>query len=149
MRIGEIAVVFAGHFSNHLLFEARERAERIDPPAVQIKLPFGDVAGIVGDRMGHIAAGHRRHGDDRDRAAPVDIDRFFIAGSQIGIERAWIAAVRRDLVHRDRDLFDRIGKGGHVGQQDEDIFILRWQIFPHRRGPYRGQGGTRRQDRSP
>ena len=92
---------------------------RIDAVRVHLRgeddLAFGDVAGQVGHRVGDVAAGHRQHGQDRDRAGPaVDLAAALVERSQVAVEIAGIGAASRDFAARGRDFPHRLGVAGHV-----------------------------------
>ena len=107
-----------------LLLQTREASERFDMSASEVELSFGDVSGVIGDRVCNVVAGHCRNGEDRHGTGSVQIDRLFVSAGQLAVEVAGVASVGGDLLHDDGDFLHRVGEGGHIGQQDEDFLAL-------------------------
>ena len=120
-----------------ILLQTGKRTKRLDAPALQIILPFGDIAGIVGDRVGYIVTGHRCDRKNGDRTGICKVNCLFIAGCQLGIQVARITAVGRHLLLRNSDLLHGVGKVGHIGQKHQHIFILQRKLLGHCQGHIR------------
>ena len=84
--------------------------------------------------MGHVVAGHRGDGENGDRSGGVEVDRLFVTRGKLAVEVAGITAVRRNLFHRDGDFLQRVGEGGHIGQQYQHPFVLQRELFGHGEG---------------
>ena len=115
-----------------LLLQTRQRTERLNPPVAQVELPLGDVSGVVRHRVGDVVARHRGHRQNRDRTGAVEVHRLLVAAGQLAVEIARITAGRRNLLHRNRDLLERVGEVGHVGQETEHPLALERVLFGDR-----------------
>ena len=129
--VHDVAVIVA-RLAVDLLLQARQAAERLDPPVPQVELALGDVAGVVGDGVGDVVAGHRDARQDGHRAGALQVHGLFVSAGQLGVKVAGISPVRRDLLHRDGDFFQRVAEGGHVGQQREHPLALEGELLTHR-----------------
>ena len=70
--------------------------------------------------------------------APVEVHGLLVAGRELAVEVAGVAAVGRDLLHGDGDLLQRVGEVGHVGQQHEHALALRGRTARRRPGTMSG-----------
>ena len=117
-------------FAVDLLLQTGEGAEGLDTAVDEIELAFRDVACVVRNRMRHVVAGHGGDGENRDGSGGFEIDGLFITGGELAVEVAWVAAVGRNLFHRDGDFLQCVAEVRHVRQQDEHAFVfLRREIF--------------------
>ena len=88
----------------------------------QHDLALGDVAGQVGDRVGDVARGHGQHRDDGDRPGrTADPAAPFVERGEVAVEVARVRPPARDLAPGRRDLPQRLGVAGHVGQHHQDV----------------------------
>ena len=117
-------MVLARRFANDVLLETGERAEWVDHAIVQIKLSLRDVPGVVRDGMGDIVARHGGHRQDGDRAGAAIATGPFIAHGQLTVQIPDVAPVGGHPLHRDADLFEGVGVGGHIGHQDQHPFVF-------------------------
>ncbi len=139
-----------------LLLEAAQRTKGLDAAVAQVELPLGDVAGVIRHGVGHIVAGHRGGGQDRDRAGAIKVDRLLVTRGELAVEIAGIAAVRGDLFHRDGDLLHGICKAGHIAQQHQHALALKSELFGHGQADIRHEqtlhdrvgGGVHEHDRT-
>ena len=99
---------------------------------IEVELALGDVARVVRDGVRHVVAGHRRHRENRYRARAVEVYRLLVACGELGVEVARIAAVRGNLLHRDRDFLHRVGERRHVGEKNENILALKRELLGDR-----------------
>ena len=108
---------------------------------VQHNLPLGDVPRKVRHRVGDVVVGHGEDGDLCHRAVvAVDHPRPLVEGGQVGIEVAGVALPAGDLPLGGGELPQRLGVGGHIGEDDQHVHILlKGQVFRHRQGAAGGQ----------
>ena len=122
-------MVFARHLADDALFQARERAERVNHAVMQIKLAFRNVAGVIRHRMRHVIARHRRDRQNRDRPCAFEIAGFFIALRQLRVQIPHVAARGRNAFQRDAQFLHRVRIRRHVGHQHQHALMLLHREF--------------------
>jgi len=112
----------------------------VEKRPLQNDLPFGDVAGQIGNGMGNVVAGHRQDRHLRNGSlAPFQPSGALIDGGQIAVQIAGIAFARRNLAARTGQLPERFAVIGHVGQDDQNVHsLLEGQILGQRQSRARG-----------
>ena len=115
-----------------VLFESGERAERLYPAALEVVLPLGDVARVVGDGVRDVVARHGGHAEDGDRTRALEVHRLFVARGQTAVKVAGVAAVGRDLFHGYGRFLLRVGEVGHVGEQHEHALAVQSETLRDR-----------------
>ena len=105
-------------------------------------LPFGDVAGQVGNRVGLVVFGHRQDRHQGDGALlALDAAGALVDRRQVGVQVAGIAAPAGHFLAGGGDLAQRLAVVGHVGQDDQHVHVqLEGQVLGG------GQGHARRGD---
>ncbi len=107
---------------------------------MQVKLPLGDVAGVVRHRMRHVAARHGGDRQDGQGAALAIVGGLLVAARHLRVQVAHVASVGRHGLHGDADFLHGIGIGGHVRQQHEHaLAFFQRELLRHSQGHVRHQ----------
>ena len=123
-----------------VLLQTGQGAEGLDAAVFQIVLTLGDIAGVVGHRVGDVVAGHGGDAQDGDGARAVEVNGLLIPGSQAAVEVAGVAAVGGHLFHGDGHFLLGVGVVGHIGQQHQDLLALQGELLGHGQGHIGHQG---------
>ena len=113
----------------------------------QVVLTLGDIAGVVGHRVGHIVAGHGGHAQNGDGACVAEVHGLFIAGRQTAVQVAGVTAVGGHLFHGDGHFLLGVGVVGHIRQQHQHPLSGQRELLRHGQRHIRHQcafhGGVR------
>ncbi|EZA62788.1 hypothetical protein X777_07604 [Ooceraea biroi] len=100
----------------------------VDLPVVQltidVDLALGDVPGKIGNRVSDVVVRHSENGDLRDGAvAALNSASALVDRSQVGVHVTWETTSTRHLFAGGRDLSQRFGIRGHVGEDDQHVLL--------------------------
>mmetsp|Transcript_9925 Transcript_9925/g.23506 ORF Transcript_9925/g.23506 Transcript_9925/m.23506 type:complete len:392 (-) Transcript_9925:217-1392(-) len=131
--VGHRTVVATGHaLSDGRLHQTRQRRKDVDwgedalgvQLTVEVDLSLGNVASKIGDRMSNIVVGHGKDGELGDRTvAADDTSGTLVDGGKIGVHVAGVTTTAGNLLTGGGNLAERIGVGGHVGEDDQDVKV--------------------------
>ena len=128
---GEFEVVVAGASRpGAAAHQPRQRRQRVDgwvdAACVHVRgkhdLALGDVAGEIRHGMGDVAGGHGQHRQHGHRAGPAaDAPAPLVQRGEVAVQVAGVGPPAGHLASRRRDLAQRFGVAGHVGEHDEHV----------------------------
>ena len=123
-----------------VLLQTGQGAEGLNVAVFQVILALGDIAGVVGHRVGHVVAGHGGNAQDGDGARALEVHGLFIAGGQAAVQIARVAAVGGHLFHGDGHFLLRVGVVGHIRQQHQHALSGQGELLRHGQGHIGHQG---------
>ena len=132
--------VVAAGLAVDVLLQTGQGAKGLNVAVFQIILALGDIAGVIGDGVGHVIAGHGGYTKDGDGAGILKVNGLFIAGSQTAVKVTRIATVRRHLLHGDGHFLLRVCVVGHIGQEDQHPLAVQRKLLGHGQSQVRHQG---------